>query len=68
LSFKEIFCKETPLERTDTMAKVLYLNFIIDFIFSRRLIIDIHSVLGLMHRAYVGDITDVSEVHAPPSS
>jgi hypothetical protein len=31
---------------------------------SRRLITDVNSVLGLFHLADLGDVADVSEVHA----
>jgi hypothetical protein len=41
----------------------LYIT-ITDFRLSQRLIIDVNSVLGLLHRVDVGDITDVSKVHA----
>jgi hypothetical protein len=29
------------------------------------LIIDVNSVLGLLHRVYVGDVEDISEANAP---
>jgi hypothetical protein len=32
---------------------------------SRWLIIDVGCVLGLLHRVDVGNVADVSEVHAP---
>jgi hypothetical protein len=38
--------------------------FITDFRFSQLLIIDVNSVLGLLHRLVAGDAVDVSEVHA----
>jgi hypothetical protein len=39
----------------------LYLLLI--FRLSQRLVIDVNSVLGLLHRVVVGDVIDGSEVH-----
>jgi hypothetical protein len=47
------------------MAKMLYLNSIIDFMLSWWSIVVVHSVFALLHRVYVGDIADVSEVPVP---
>jgi hypothetical protein len=38
--------------------------FPFDFRLPRWLITDVNSVLGLLHRVLVGDVVDVSEVHA----
>jgi hypothetical protein len=35
-----------------------------DFRLSLWLLIEVNSVLGLLHRVVVGDVVDVSEVHA----